>query len=66
MDGPVKRRSRFFIVNISPLKSVNIFERMKIAESIYEVAVETSYKEPSRAYANHAVNRRKMRGEAAS
>ena len=39
---------------------------MKIAESIYEVAVETSYKEPSMAYANHAVNRRKMRGEAAS
>ena len=34
------------------LKSVKIFERMEIAESIYGGVVEPSYKKPTRSYAN--------------
>ena len=54
-------------MNTLPLKkAVNMFERMEIAESIYEVAVEPYYKKPTRAYSNRAGIRRKTRGEAAS
>ena len=41
-------------------KSVNMFERMEIAESIYEGVVKPSYKKPTRAYANRAGNSRKL------
>ena len=47
-------------------KAVNMFERMEIADSIYEGVVEPSYKKPTRADTNRAGHRRKNRGEAAS
>ena len=45
-------------------KYVNMFEPMEIAESIYEVVVEPSYKKPTRADTNPAVHSRQKRGEA--
>ena len=42
-----------------------MFECMKIAESIYESVVETSYKKTTRADDNHVGHKRKMRGETA-
>ena len=45
---------------------VNMFERMEIAESIYKGVVESSYKKPTRAYANCVGHIRQKRGEAAS
>ena len=47
-------------------KAVNMFERMEIADSIYEGVVEPSYKKPARADTNRSGHRRKNRGEAAS
>ena len=46
-------------------KSVNMFERMEIAESIYEGVLEISYKQSTRTYANRFANTRKQIGEAA-
>ena len=43
---------------------VNIFEGMKVAESIYKGVVELSYKKPTGADAKRAVHSRKMREEA--
>ena len=43
-------------------KTVNMFEQMEIAESIYEGVVETSYKKPTRADANRAGNSSHKRG----
>ena len=57
---------RCFIVKTLLLKSVNMFERMEIAESIYEGFVETSYKKTTGAYFNRSGHSRKMRGEANS
>ena len=45
---------------------VNMFERMEIAESIYEGVVEPSYKKPTWADANRAGHSRHKRGEVAS
>ena len=45
---------RRLIVNPLFLKYLNMFERMKIVESIYEGAVEPSYKKPTREDSNHA------------
>ena len=42
-----------------------MFERMEIAESIYEDVVEPSYKKPTREYANRPGLSMKIRGEAA-
>ena len=51
------------IVSILPKKkAVNMFERMEIVESIFEGVVETSYKKPIRADANHACYIRQKRG----
>ena len=47
-------------------KSVNMFERMEIAEYIYEGVVEPSYKKHTREDDNCADHSRKMRGESAS
>ena len=47
---------------ISFKKSVNIFERMEIDESIYEGVVETSYKKPTRADANRVGHSRNNGG----
>ena len=47
-------------------KAVNIFERMEIAESIYEGIVEPSYKKTTRADANRVGHSRQKRGEASS
>ena len=44
-------------------KAVNIFERMEIADSIYESVVEPSYKKTTPADANRAVHSRQKRGE---
>ena len=46
-------------------KSVNMFERMEIAESIYEGVLEISYKQSTGTYANRFANTRKQIGEAA-
>ena len=46
--------------------AVNIFERMEIAEYIYEGVLEPSYKKPTREDANSAGHISKMRGEATS
>ena len=43
-----------------------MFERMEIAESIYEVVVEPSYKKPTRADANRSGHSSKKRVETAS
>ena len=43
-----------------------MFERMEIAEFIYEGVVEPSYKKPIWADANCTVHSRQNRGEAAS
>ena len=45
---------------------VNMFEHMYIAEYIYEVLVEPSYKQSTRKYATHDYHIRKKRGEDAS
>ena len=42
-----------------------MFERMEITESIYKGVVLPYHKIPTREYANHAVHRKKMRGESA-
>ena len=47
-------------------KAVNMFELMETAESVYEGVEEPSYKKPTRADANRAVQIRKNRGEVAS
>ena len=47
-------------------KSVNMFERMKITEYIYEGVVEPSYKRPTWADANRAGHIRQNRGESTS
>ena len=39
-----------------------MFERMYIAESIYEFVVKSYYKKPTRSDANHAGISRKMKG----
>ena len=46
-------------------KDVNMFECMKIAESIYEFVVETYHKKPTQVDANRAGHIRQNRGEAA-
>ena len=46
-------------------KSVNMFERMEISESIYEGVVEPFYKKSPRTDTNRASHIRIMRGEAA-
>ena len=43
-------------------KSVHMFERIEISESIYEGVVEHSYKKPTRSDANRAGHRRQKRG----
>ena len=43
-----------------------MFERMEIAESIYEGVVEPSYKKPTQEDANRADHSRQNRGEATS
>ena len=48
------------IVNPLSLKKLNMFEHMKIAESIYEVVVEPSYKKTTRKDANRSGISRKM------
>ena len=50
----------FYCESITFKKAVNMFERMEIAESIYEGVVKPSYKKPTRAYANRAGNSRKL------
>ena len=52
--------------SITIKKAVNMFERMEIAEFIYEGVVEPSYKKPTRADTNLTVHSRQNRGEAAS
>ena len=47
---------------ISFKKYVNMFERMEIAEYIYEGIVEPSYKKTTRADENHAGNNKNKRG----
>ena len=42
MVGVSRRMCRGFIVNLFLKESVNMFERMEIAETIYEVVVEPS------------------------
>ena len=44
-------------------KSVNMLERMEIAESIYKDLVETSYKKTTQAYSNRAGRSRNKRRE---
>ena len=57
---------RYLVVNPLLLKaSVNIFERMEIAEYIYEGVLEPSYKKPTRTDARRAGQSRKMRRETA-
>ena len=46
-------------------KAVNMFELMETAESVYEGVEEPSYKKPTRADANRAVQIMKNRGEVA-
>ena len=48
--------------SMSFFKAVNVFERMDIAESIYECLVEPSYKKPTMPYANHDGHSRQKRG----
>ena len=43
-------------------ESINMFERMEIAESIYEGVVEPSYKKPTRVGANRDCHSRQKRG----
>ena len=52
----------FYYESITFKKDVNMFERMEITESIYEVVVEPFYKKPTRAGANRAGHRRNKRG----
>ena len=47
-------------------KTVNMFERMEIFESIYKGVVEPSYKKSTRENANNAGHSRQKRGEYAS
>ena len=56
----------FHFESVTFKNAVNMFERMKIAEYIYEYVVEPSQKIPTLADANRAGHRRKKRGEAAS
>ena len=42
MDGVSKRMCRVFIVNILLKKTVNIYERMEMSETVYEGVVEPS------------------------
>ena len=44
MAGVGKRMCRVFIVNILLIKSVNMFECMEVAESIYEGFIEPFHK----------------------
>ena len=46
-------------------KAVTMFERMEIAESIYEFVVEPSYTKHTRADANRSGHIRQRRGESA-
>ena len=43
-----------------------MFERIEIAESIYEGVVEPSYEKTTRTYANRVGHSSRMRGESAS
>ena len=43
-----------------------MFERMEVAEYIYEGVIDPSYKIPNRTDANHAGHSRKMRREVTS
>ena len=43
-------------------KAVNMFESMKISESIYEVVLEPSYKKHTQSDSNHACHSRQKRG----
>ena len=43
-------------------KSANMFECMKVSESIYKGVVEPSYKKPTRADANRGGHSRQKRG----
>ena len=52
----------FDFESITIKAAVNMFEWMEIAESIYEGAVEFSYRKRTRWYYNRAGNSRKMRG----
>ena len=51
--------------NISFKRSVNLFERMEIAEIIYEGAATPSYKKTTRKESNRTGISRNKRGEAA-
>ena len=56
----------FYCESITFKNYVNMFERMEIAEYIYEGVVETSYKKPNRVEASRAGHSRQKRGEASS
>ena len=56
----------FYCESITFKIAVNMFERMEIAESIYEGVLEPSYKKTTQAYAKRAGHSRQKRGEAAS
>ena len=56
----------FYCESITLKKDVNMFERMEIVETIYEVTVEPSYKKSTRSDTNRASFSRKIGGEATS
>ena len=55
-----------FIVSLLLKKSVNMFDRIEIAESICEGVVEPSYKKPTRTDASCDGHSKHKRGENAS
>ena len=55
----------FYCSSINFNKSINMFDRMEISESIYEVVLEPSHKKPTRVDSNHAGHSRQKRGESA-
>ena len=57
---------RFYCESITFKESINVFECMEIAESIYKGVVEPSYKKPTRSDSDRAGIIRKTREESAS
>ena len=55
----------FNFESITFKEDFNMFECMEVSESVYEVLVETSYNNTTRAYSNRSGYISKLRGEAA-